>query len=68
MADQDIRVRGPVQVADSSKERVAYDLMEKIGALEGAEERKTREYWLKLYSQCLMAVGGYPLEEVLRRR
>lgn len=46
-----------IQIKDNSIERVALDLMEKIGISEMhngklKNEQKNRSYWLKLYNQC----------------
>ncbi|MCH7389530.1 hypothetical protein [Acinetobacter dispersus] len=59
---------GPVEIKDSSEARVAYDLMLLIANKEVgftmaqnkdvSEEQKTRDYWLKLYSQCHRAARG----------
>lgn len=54
-----IRVSSPVEVKDKSVERVAFDLMEKIAYAESKRENveflkpNSREYYLKLYNQCL---------------
>ena len=52
---------------DSSKERVALELMEKImtaedkyARSENPDRRASREYILTLYRECLAAAGGYP--------
>lgn len=39
-----------------SRERVAFDLLEKITWSE--EVTKDRAYWLKLYHECFTVVGG----------
>lgn len=55
MAD-DLKVSGPVTVKNDSAERVAYDMMLHIAGYEqGNPEKSKREYWLKLYQQCLSA-------------
>ena len=54
-----INVTRPIEIKDKSIERVAFDLMEKIANAEKVfnkdHEKKTnpREYYLKLYNQCL---------------
>ena len=41
-----------------------------LDRIEGYEsgDKSSRDYWLKLYDQCLQAVKGYDLESVLRAR
>ncbi|PBN42499.1 hypothetical protein [Sphingobium sp. D43FB] len=41
-----------------SKERVAYDLLEKIAVKEADVRPKDRSYWLQLYAECLSVVHG----------
>ena len=51
-------------------ERVAYDLALKIFNVadgEPSSQDKNREYWLKLYSQCLSVVQGQSPEDILRK-
>lgn len=43
-----------VDLMDSSKYRVAYDLMNRIAHTETAT--KDRQYWLNLYTQCRKVV------------
>ena len=67
-------ISNPIQIKDNSVERVAFDLMEKIGKVEtpitGALslEQKKRDYWLKLYNQCHQVVSSkvVNLENVLK--
>ena len=60
----DITVSRPVEIKEKSVERVAFDLMEKISMAEKTysqdSEKKTnpREYYLKLYNQCLKVTSG----------
>ena len=45
-----------IQLVDSP-ERIAFDLMLEISHFESEKQvEKTREYWLKLYSECLHTV------------
>lgn len=60
---------GPLELKDNSQARVAYDLMVLISGKEigftmaqnkdVAEEQKSRDYWLKLYSECHNVAKGY---------
>jgi hypothetical protein len=63
MAD-DVRISGPVAVESGSKERVAFDLMNKIASHEGSDERSKRDYWFKLFHQCMNATYGYDLKSI----
>ena len=47
-----------------SKERVAFDLMNKISANES--EKKDRNYFLKLYCLCRRAINGDRIESILK--
>jgi hypothetical protein len=53
---------GELSMADNaeSKEAVAFQLMQHIGAQESPteESKSTREYWLKLYRECYRTVNG----------
>ncbi|HIJ77657.1 MAG TPA: hypothetical protein HPP81_13220 [Deltaproteobacteria bacterium] len=69
MAEEKVRVLGPVEVASDSKERVAYELMNQIANFEmdgQGEARKTPRYWLSLYRKCHKAVHGYTLDLILQ--
>jgi len=54
-----------VNVTNGSKERVAYELMEKIHVYE-SDAKKDRKYFLTLYRQCLKATAGQNLESILK--
>lgn len=68
MADQ-ISVSGPITVQPDSAARVAYDLMIQISNWESADDgkKKTREYWLTLFHQCILANRSNSLESILKR-
>ena len=54
----DTTITNPIEIKDNSKERVAFDLMEKISFFEHDNkeaDQSKREYWLTLYRQCLKA-------------
>lgn len=60
-----VKLSGPIEIKDNSKQRVAFDLMLKIGHVEspGLSQKTTtikqdRHYWLNLYSECLTTVDG----------
>lgn len=65
-----ISVSGPVAVKSDSNARVAYELMSYISGWESAPEaeKRTREYWLKLYWQCYQAADGSSLSHVLQSK
>jgi len=44
MADQDMRISGPVRVVDNSIERVALDLAYQIAQDEATSVQKARQY------------------------
>lgn len=60
---------GPLELKDNSQARVAYDLMvlianKEIGHVmsqnkDFADQQKSRDYWLKLYSECHNVAKGY---------
>jgi hypothetical protein len=62
-----VSVSGPVTVTNDSHSRVAYDLMIHISNYESPSEseRHSRDYWLKLYSQCYQASKGRAVMSVL---
>jgi hypothetical protein len=65
MSNESVSVSGPISVRSDAKERVAFDLMEHIGNQcfdSDQAAQKTKDYWLKLYQQCLKATKGVKLE------
>lgn len=54
-----MKINGPVSVTANCKERVAFELMEKISGWEDIDklEKKNRDYWLDLYTACLEATS-----------
>lgn len=68
MADQ-MSISGPVTVQHDGASRVAYDLMINIVNWENPtpEQKRSREYWLTLFHQCMMATKSNSLSSVLRR-
>jgi len=65
MAD-DVKINGPVEIQSDSKERVAFDLMNKIADYDDTGNQNNKKYWLGLYLQCLKATNGSTLEYVLK--
>ena len=66
MANDSVSVSGPINVQSDSKERVAFELMEKIDIFsEVRSESKDKAYWLTLYSQCLSTVRGGSVSRIL---
>jgi hypothetical protein len=66
-----IATGNPFEIKDNSKERVAYDLLEKIASYDSREksEGMKREYWLTLYHQCLKATSGtYSIDSILNEK
>jgi len=71
-------ITNPIQIKDNSKERVAFDLMEKIANYERGstanaikevvEAQQSREYWLKLYNQSSKVVDyiDIDIDELLK--
>lgn len=59
MADKDLNL------TSGSKERVAFDLMDKILSFE-PDAKRDRKYFLTLYCQCLKATDGQSLQSVLK--
>jgi len=63
------QITNPIEIKDNSKERVAFDLMDKIASFERGsgpslirdvmEKQRSREYWLKLYNQSYKVID-YP--------
>ena len=66
MSDQ-TRISGQVVVEPTSKEYVAYKLMDSISRSESSKDHDMgkREYWLTLYVQCYKAANGATLSAVL---
>ncbi len=64
MADNNMKVQGPIEIKDNSAERVAFDLMMIINANENpatslpcqAKQVSKRLYFLNLYKECLNVV------------
>lgn len=66
------QITNPIEIKDNSKERVAYDLMEKIASYErssGASlvqevvlKQRSRAYWLKLYNQSYKVVNNKDID------
>lgn len=67
MADK-TSIAGPVEIQSASREAVAFKLMDHIAGYESTNDKDARDYWLKLYDQCLQAVNGYDLAQVLKAR
>ena len=66
MADQ-ISITSPVSVESDCKQRVAYDLLNKIAYHTGDDaQKKDKKYWLTLYCQCHKAVSGVSLGGILK--
>jgi len=59
-----LSVSGPVVVEQTTKEAVAFKLMEKIVYFEDKKVPKDRKYWLTLYHQCLKTTSGYTLKTI----
>ena len=69
MANEQVSLSNPVTITSDAKQRVAYDLMQTIGTKwydTDNKEPKTREYWLKLYTQCYKATIGSSLKSILK--
>lgn len=69
MADTSTKISGPVQVQSDSRQRVAFDLMQRIASQEAESmgaQRASRDYWLKLYAACDAAVQGNMIESILK--
>jgi hypothetical protein len=65
---ESLSVSGPVSIQSDCKQRVAFDLMDRIARAEDSAERKSRAYWLKLYTQCHDATSGRNIESILKER
>ena len=55
MADTSTKIAGPVRIHSDSKERVAFELMERVANFEETKP-KDKKYWLGLYREALHAV------------
>lgn len=69
MADSSVSVSGPISIKSDSAARVAYELMSFISGWESPTDsnKKSREYWLKLYWQCYQASSGASLSHTLQQ-
>ena len=57
-----------VETSNGTRERVAYDLMQRISISESTTQgsiHQPREYWLTLYAQCLRATNSWDIDRVL---
>ena len=64
-----MKISGPIQVEQSSREMVAFNLMQTIaGWEEDREKKKNQAYWLTLYRQCYKATWGSALEDILKEK
>lgn len=69
---ESVNVSGPIKVVSDSTARVAYELMRDIADREyeatPEAQRKSREYWLTLFHQCMKAAQGTKtLSNILQR-
>jgi hypothetical protein len=55
MADTSTKIVGPVRIHSDSKERVAFELMERVANFDETKP-KDKKYWLALYREALHAV------------
>lgn len=63
----DIRVTNPVKIVSDSPQRVAFDLAMQVHHYEPNTNARDREYFLKLFSQCLHVVhGGSPKDALTK--
>ena len=69
MSTENVHITQPVEIQNDAKARVAYDLMTYIARHEDVanSEKKSRDYWLKLYYQCHLAASGSDIKYVLAR-
>lgn len=67
---ESLKLSGPVTVEPTSKELIAFKLMEKIANHETTkpDEESKRAYWLTLYRQCYKAADGYALSDILETK
>ncbi len=64
MATETVKVDGPVKLASTDREAIAFEMMKYIGMNEPSDkhQKDTRDYWLKLYHQCRESTLGRPPE------
>lgn len=72
MANENVKISGPVKIVSDSTARVAYDLMKFIASDEiniekGATTFRDRDYYLTLYRQCYKAADGSLLVTILKK-
>lgn len=60
------KIAGEIQVEQTTREAVAFKLMEHISHYEPKVEKDNRRYWLALYRQCYKATRGGLLESILK--
>jgi hypothetical protein len=65
---ESLSVSGPVSIQSDCKQRVAFDLMDRISRFEDSPEKKSRAYWIKLYTQCHDATSGTSFESIMKER
>lgn len=66
MADK-VNIESPVIVESDSKQRVAFELMDRIDTCGNVKpDQKDKKYWLTLYRQCYKAVSGSSLSEIIK--
>ena len=59
---------GPFEVQQTTREAVAFKLMEQITSHEPTNNvTKDRKYWLTLYHQCYKATRGDTLDNILKQ-
>lgn len=69
MADETIKISGPIHIDSTTKEHVALKLAEKITGYESSDVfKKDRKYWLTLYRQCYKATNGAALSTILEEQ
>lgn len=67
MAENNMHISNPVKIESDCKQRVAFDLMNRIDNHSLLERtQKDKKYWLTLYRQCYKAVDGSPIEYILQ--
>lgn len=69
MAEEKTSITGPVQIASTSAEIAAFELMKHIAQFETQTgDQKNRKYWLTLYRQCYKATTGNLLERIFEEK